>query len=391
MKKSLFASILLSTFVLSMAISPSHAAAKAGAKCPKVGVKEIVGKTTFTCIKSGKKLVWNAGVAIKKKQPSNTTSPLASGPKAALESFSKFPKSKESPQKLNFNFGPNADKDFSEMIVKNANATMELFVDFYQDSKPYPIFYGSNEDLDWLVSEWGKYGWTEETLGENFKAAITNVRNRSTPPNFSVGSDNRFPQSPMILIGSKSALSNLTTPWREIVIHHHVIHGVQSRIMGYKDGLLGCWGREGGAEFYGWVVASRTLGTDYLSHRRSQIGDWIKSKPKVDLRKFTEAEWLATLKTLEGDQFGDQIYCGQESGNLAYNTGAILYERLVGEFGHENVMNWWYKIGQTNDWKLAFEQVFKVNIDDWYKKSAIPYLIKEYRDWVPNPGWRGVG
>ena len=55
-----FLSIL--SLSLSTLLIPATAAAKAGAKCTKVGSKSVVGAKTFTCIKSGKKLVWNKGV-----------------------------------------------------------------------------------------------------------------------------------------------------------------------------------------------------------------------------------------------------------------------------------------------------------------------------------------
>jgi hypothetical protein len=40
----------------------------AGATCTKVGATQVVGGKKFTCIKSGKKTVWNKGVAAKKSQ-----------------------------------------------------------------------------------------------------------------------------------------------------------------------------------------------------------------------------------------------------------------------------------------------------------------------------------
>ena len=49
--------------MLSSQLSTSNAATKAGAKCTKVGSKSVVGAKTFTCIKSGKKLVWDKGVS----------------------------------------------------------------------------------------------------------------------------------------------------------------------------------------------------------------------------------------------------------------------------------------------------------------------------------------
>ena len=54
--------------VLSFALiaGPLNAAgAKAGAKCTTAGATSTVGGKKFTCVKSGKKLVWNKGVAVK--------------------------------------------------------------------------------------------------------------------------------------------------------------------------------------------------------------------------------------------------------------------------------------------------------------------------------------
>ena len=382
MKIRLIALLVITPLLLESQISASHAAAKAGAKCSKVGSKSVVGSKTFTCIKSGNKLIWDKGIT--KSNSSGTSSSMSAGIKAAIDSFGQFPKSNKAPQEISFNFGPNADKETSDLIVKNATATMGLFVDFYQESKAYPVFYGSNADLNWLISEWAKFGYTEQNIGNEFQFAVDNIRRRSVPPNFSVGSENRFPQTPMILIGSKDSLSKLTTPWRQIVINHHVIHGIQGRITGYRDGLLGCWGREGAAELYGWLVAHRTLQAqnfDYVRHRSNQMGESVNVNSIGDLRKFNNAQWFQTLKLLEGKGNERAIYCQPDAGNLGYNVGALLYERLLGEFGHQQVMGWWYEMRTSSDWKVAFKKVFKLDIDDWYNQSAIPYLIKEYQAW----------
>ena len=59
----LIAFLVITPLLLSSQLSTSHAVAKAGAKCTKVGSKSVVGAKTFTCIKSGKKLVWDKGVS----------------------------------------------------------------------------------------------------------------------------------------------------------------------------------------------------------------------------------------------------------------------------------------------------------------------------------------
>ena len=72
MKRTL-ALLAVITFLGSSLSLPAFAAVKAGATCPKAGKTSVASGKTFTCIKSGKKLLWNKGVVIAKP---TTTSPL---------------------------------------------------------------------------------------------------------------------------------------------------------------------------------------------------------------------------------------------------------------------------------------------------------------------------
>ena len=59
--------IVLAALLPLVLVAPvSNAAVKAGSACTKQGVKQISGGKSFTCVKQGKKLVWNNGVAVKK-------------------------------------------------------------------------------------------------------------------------------------------------------------------------------------------------------------------------------------------------------------------------------------------------------------------------------------
>ena len=53
----------------------SYAAIKAGATCTKLGSTSIISGKKFTCIKSGKKLVWDKGAATQTAKPVPTPSP----------------------------------------------------------------------------------------------------------------------------------------------------------------------------------------------------------------------------------------------------------------------------------------------------------------------------
>ena len=70
MIKKLFAFFSILSLFLSIPIISVNAAAKAGASCSKAGVTSVASGKKFTCIKSGKKFVWNQGEAVAASNPS---------------------------------------------------------------------------------------------------------------------------------------------------------------------------------------------------------------------------------------------------------------------------------------------------------------------------------
>ena len=84
MKLRVFVFVALLPLVL---VAPvSNAAVKAGSACTKQGVKQISGGKSFTCIKQGKKLVWNKGVVLAKATVPNAATPSPAASVAALPS-----------------------------------------------------------------------------------------------------------------------------------------------------------------------------------------------------------------------------------------------------------------------------------------------------------------
>jgi M6 family metalloprotease-like protein len=68
---------LLSLTLIAALITPmnAHAAVKAGGICKKVGQTSTIAGKKFTCIKSGKKLIWNKGVAVAITNPADPVKP----------------------------------------------------------------------------------------------------------------------------------------------------------------------------------------------------------------------------------------------------------------------------------------------------------------------------
>ena len=90
MNKKLIAFFSILSLLLSTPLIPANAAAKAGAKCAKAGNTEVVKGKSYTCVKSGKKLVWK--MSSQKIDTSKPFTPLANLSDAAL--FSNLDKCK---------------------------------------------------------------------------------------------------------------------------------------------------------------------------------------------------------------------------------------------------------------------------------------------------------
>ena len=61
---------------LTLVTGVANAAVKSGATCSKLGATSISSGKKYTCVKSGKKLVWNKGVIVTKPKPINAPSPI---------------------------------------------------------------------------------------------------------------------------------------------------------------------------------------------------------------------------------------------------------------------------------------------------------------------------
>jgi len=77
MNKKLIAFLSILGLSFSISLGPAYSAVKAGSSCKTAGLTSVDLGKTFTCIKSGKKLVWDKGVLIAKvpSQPASTEVP----------------------------------------------------------------------------------------------------------------------------------------------------------------------------------------------------------------------------------------------------------------------------------------------------------------------------
>ncbi len=86
--KRVFATIVIGCLVLTLNLSTATAAVKPGTTCKKLGQISTSAGIKYTCIKSGKRLVWNKGVGTKS---TSRTTPASSSPSAGATSTSSCP------------------------------------------------------------------------------------------------------------------------------------------------------------------------------------------------------------------------------------------------------------------------------------------------------------
>ena len=86
--KRVFTTIVIGCLVLTLNLSTATAAVKPGTTCKKLGQISTSAGIKYTCIKSGKKLVWSKGVGTKSTSP---TAPASSSPTSGSTPTSSCP------------------------------------------------------------------------------------------------------------------------------------------------------------------------------------------------------------------------------------------------------------------------------------------------------------
>jgi hypothetical protein len=359
MNKRLIAFLSVLSLFLSSPLIPANAAAKAGAKCTKPGNIEVVKGKTFTCTKSGKKLVWDKGVL---QSPGKNIS-------AREQAFNTL----RLMQNTNKNKSPKNEiqivshSSIKQSVVSEVRNRATNFLKFFGDDSAginFHIVIGNNENTAWMVQEFIKVdpanarGYAEwETW---FKGNL-NSSNRCKMWN---AGSHGFSSDGSALLSFTLYPNDCTNPldivWKTTVEHEVVGH--MQRVWSEKrDELLPCWLNEGQQVYYGSVLGSAKNFSEF-----KEVFSWHKRFKKQDL--MTAAKRLGT-------GFSGAA-CGSQEGG--YEAGRLLVEQLVYQFGHEALISFTKAIvntpGQDSEkWKVAFEKQFKISYDKWLEK-AVPEI-----------------
>lgn len=371
MNKRLIAIVSTVSVALLIPSIPGNAAVKVGAACTKVGVKSIASAKTYTCVKSGKKLIWSKGV-VNNKKPSQSEI-------IARTAFNEMQKPVPTTHgiQLKYETGNTFSPDFLNLIARLTDTASKKFATFVDSDFPVTIYVYSERDLDIIrknpilsgqpdtFTYLGYYEKDKKTqnnsvgiAGHTYRASCNSNQTECTPAINAAGAG-----YPSYSSSANQNKGNLTT------VPHELFHVIQDVYM-YEN--LGSsyfpeeekWRasqtifREGSATFMQCAASFSTM-IDYdecLDEKRN----WLRN----DAPKFREVkngqDLARYLIELESTQPSAPHYI----------LGALFTEWLIAKHGLDTFSQLLKQHSIKKDFKVVFETVYGFSIQDAYKSSG---------------------
>lgn len=391
--------------------SPLYAAApKAGAKCTKKNLTATSSGKLFTCIQSGKKLVWNKGVAIPKPTPTPSPSPskpTAIGdpigavgstptptppapltppaePKNILnleseyegvaywawkKSSEKILNSISSVNHFEIHIGPNSGI-LNTRAKEATEITSRLYAGMRQPTKNYFVSFAFNDSQ-----------WAEKKIEEflNDPVLLSQIRKSQSGPQdlrtywacpnvercHSSTAMNNKDGTAIILAGytpSRLGVVTETQGWLQSHEHTHIIQQEQFMGTARENGgtinsfiYMQGWMIEGGANFGGYASTHFRSFDDYRKGRQTDVD----RMPRVDAAWY---EKFINMSNQERDQF--------TQGEI-YHVGFMINEIFAALKGPNAQMELYKKVAAGDTFEKAFEEIFGA---PW--KSAVPVISR---------------
>jgi hypothetical protein len=389
----------LGVFVaIALFIAPLHAyaAVKSGDTCKKAGITATANGKKFTCVKSGKKLLWNKGVTIAKPVPAATPTPTPSPiptvyvPPTPITTPTPLPIVEKAPSgfndlvenfkgvyvgawnssntkieaslpidvKQNLLLGPNTKLPNVEIPEMYSRGT-QFFAGYVQPKK-FNALYFVYEDIKWaedkVLQLYGQPGEIQQVSRNCQSAQRCNGANASVPQ-LDTGHAN---------YGVVNGASDPYHAKGGIEIHEyaHMVQMVQfqgkpTQRMNGGLGLLPNWFVEGHAHLAGNIASAKTL-AQYKEFRSF----WLNANP----------EGLAGYWPESIESFYEKLAPGKfdlSVNSNVYSIGYFTVEALASIKGVDSTTEIVKQVSDGATWDQAFLKVYGIT---W--KEVAPILAK---------------
>lgn len=372
---------LLSTAAIFFSVIPSNSAnpPKSGGLCSKVGLTKNYQDKKYTCIKSGKQLVWNKGVLVKKAAPAPAAT-MAPAPKPTPIQ-SPEPTETFAPWSTKFTTQVMSDKAFESFATwsrqqaarpTNHQVLVQTTPDG-QDGSLIQELKAIDDFASRIFSQFMKsksvtvLGFDEEWVISQINGTGGHLRNMQGRCNEPTGPYfvciNRESHFGMVIVNNCKIPKGSVSSCILWVHPHEYFHLIQLNIADNIQGPHWNFGEENSRNsFPHWLVEGSA---DFVASATTAM---VKNAKYEDLRQ-------AVLFTGPGGQSASyalidyEIYRTNSAirDNLySYNIGHIATEYIVASIGFQKFMEIWKDFAVTRNFYISFEKVTGRNIATFY-------------------------
>ena len=361
MNKKLITFLSVISLLFSLSLTPTNAAAKAGAKCIKAGNTEVVKGKSYMCVKSGKKLIWDKGVTSKKVGAAQPTLPTPTSFDDLVQNYEGIAYSAWSKSATRIKASTKTAAPFKALTGPNTKLAYKtpayafdlisrLYSDYETPTKMSVLSF-NYQDRDWATEQMKIEVPNTPSIFINENACAT----KATCWGGGVFGGN-IGNNYLLVLTTEVLDTNHLSGTLEA---HEFTHVVQK-----NTGELGLvapsWYTEGQAQFAQNASIYYQSFDSYLSSRRESSGELFRDPQFTS--KFIEEFFVLT----ETDAWNKKYDRWRR-----YDLGAMLVEILTAISGPNSTMEIYKLTSGGVKFEDAFERVYKISF-----ANALPIMSK---------------
>jgi hypothetical protein len=366
-----------------------------GSTCKVFKQKVVYQNRTYTCIKSGKKLVWSKGVAVIKPTPTPTTSPTPAPTRTkdlsiaerweaidqtalnVARPFMLAARADSHSVKFFWKGSAKAVPEAIEEIKVRYDAVAKFWAPYVVIKNPILVTVGNLNEYEWSCEEkhiWFGPNWTQPDCVKIQQGGTTD----GTMAGQSQIATKNIDQ---YLVGSRSWLDTVMFIPR---IEHEFAHNVFHAMSLNYHGMMPCWMMESGAEYWGILSASGENYDRFIALRNLQVQKVQKGIQSME--NAPQSSWYdylvrADLHLLPGmESKGDTCLSVRKE---IYSHAILANEYLVGKVGLKGYLEL-IKVTGIEGWPKAVEKSLNMSLKQLYEDMA-RYMKFHYDLVMANP------